>query len=440
MAKKEQEFKLEFSERETVTAKSGLGLYGEFYKSIGVYGDVNRLFPLPGSGNGYEAHWHIYPTLLTIIDGGEHIEDTRKIGCDKGLRKIGHIDEMPTPDAIGGWLKRDSSRKVRLLYKVNDNLNAKIIKRHDDDLTLDIDVFEVLGEKEAAARNYKGNKSYMPMAGFIPETGSCIGYEFREGNESPGTRNYEFVKECFDKVFGMGRRMKYMRSDSAAYNSKVMNYVHSQKGYYAITADQDVAVKEAIRNIGEEDWKKLCTEKGFEGSDREYAEFVHTMNKTNHSFRMVVQRWENRQHDLFEESAQYCYHAVATNCPKEEKDSVSVIRWHNGRSNSENYNKELKNGFSLNHVPCGEFNGNSVWFGIVILAYNLFIASKIFLFPKNWKSKTIRTIRYEFIHIAGKVLIKSRQLILRICSTLRETFDIYVEARQRCRQLQQPLL
>ena len=57
------------------------------------------MFPEPGSGRGYEAHWHVYPTILTILDGGEHIEDIRKIGCDKGLRKIGRIDNVPSPDA-----------------------------------------------------------------------------------------------------------------------------------------------------------------------------------------------------------------------------------------------------------------------------------------------------------------------------------------------------
>jgi hypothetical protein len=275
----------------------------------------------------------------------------------------------------------------------------------------------------------------MPMAGFIAEAGSCIGYEFREGNDSPGARNYEFVKGCFEKVERMDRGIKEVRSDSAAYSGKVMNYVHGKGAWYGITADQDVAVKEGIRNIGKGDWKKLCEEVGFEGSDREYAEFVHTMNTTDHSFRIVVQRWANPKRDLFEKSAEYCYHGIATDCPVCEKDSVEVIRWHNGRSNSENYNKELKNGFSLNHVPCGDFNGNAVWFGIAILAYNLFIASKIFLFPESWRRKTIRTIRYEFIHIAGKVLTRARQLILRICSTLRETFEIYVEARRLCCEL-----
>lgn len=435
MAKKEQEFKLEFSESETITGKAGLGLYGELYKSSGVYGDIERMFPLPGSGNGYEAHWYIYPAVLTVIDGGEHLEDISRIGCDKGLRKIGKIEEVPSPDAVGDWLRRDSERKVRLMNAVNDNLAAKLLKRVEGYLTLDIDAFVVLGDKEKARVNYNGEKSYMPMAGFIPEADCCIGYECREGNVPPGAGNYEFTKEQFEKIEGMGRHIGSVRSDSAAYTADVFNYVHGKGSRYAVTVDQDVAVKSAIRNIPADSWKKLGHEAGFEGKDREYAEFVHSMGRTDHSFRVVVQRWANPHRDLFETSAEYCYHGIATDYLEEEKNAIEVIRWHNGRSNSENYNKELKNGFGLDHMPCGDFKGNEVWFGIVVLAYNMVIASKLFLFPESWRRKTIRTIRYEFIHIAGKVLTRSRQLILRICSTLRKTFDIYVEARERCRGL-----
>lgn len=440
MPQREPRFKLEFNEKETITGRAGLGIYGELYKSSGVYEDIKRLFPLPGSGNGYKAHWHIYPVVLTIIDGGEHLEDICRIGCDQGLRKIGHIEEVPSADAVGEWLKRESGNKVEWLNEVNNRLNEKMIKRAEKELTLDIDAFEVIGNKETARWNYQGNRGYMPLAGFIPEIGCCIGSEFREGNVSPATDNYGFSQRIYERVARLGKRIKDLRSDSAGYNSQLMNYVRGQDSYYCITADQDVAVKAGIRNIKEVEWKKISREEGFAGSDREYAEFVHSTNKTDHSFRIIVQRWLNRQVDLFKETETYCYHGIATNYLAEEKNAVEIIRWHNGRSNSENYNKELKLGFSLKHVPCGDFNGNAVWFGLVILAYNLFIASKIFLFPASWRQKTIRTIRYEFIRMAGKVMIRSRQMVLRICSTLRETFDLYVEARQRCWELRQDSL
>lgn len=185
-----------------------------------------------------------------------------------------------------------------------------------------------------------------------------------------------------------------------------------------------------LESIKESEWKILKDKEGKE-TGREYAEFIHTMDKTISAFRIVVQRWVNPQRDLFEKD-EYCYHGIATNYLEEEKESKEVIKCHNGRSNSENYNKEVKIGFNLDYMPCDDFNANGVWFVIGILAYNLFTASKILLFPKSWMKKTITTVRWQFIQIAGKIISRSRCLVLRICSALREIFEIYEEARRKC--------
>ncbi|MFH1258388.1 MAG: IS1380 family transposase, partial [Elusimicrobiota bacterium] len=299
-----------------------------------------------------------------------------------------------------------------------------------------IDATGIVGEKLLAAYTYAGYKGYMPILGFVPELGICVGHEFREGDVSPSTRNCEFARGIIDFVDSTGKKIKFFRSDSAAYNSEVFNYLNGQGIRYGITVDKDSAVKEVIEMIKE--WKVLKDKDGRD-TGREYAESVHSMNKTDHSFRIVVQRWPNPDQDLFEKKSEYCYHGIATNFFLEEKNSEEIISWHNARSNSENYNKEVKIGFNLEYMPSGNFAANAVWFGIGILAYNLFIASKIFLFPKEWSKKTIRTIRWQFIQTAGRVIKHAHELILRICSTTRDIFQIYQTARVKCRELQKSI-
>ncbi len=297
---------------------------------------------------------------------------------------------------------------------------------------------EVEGEKEEAKWTYKGNKGYMPMLGFIPEMDWCIGYEFREGNRAPRERNYEFLKEIIEFVEEATKKekeIKRVRIDAAGYQAKVINYINKKESKYTITVSKDESVKKAIRRIPEEEWKILKDKYGIR-TGREYAEFIHTMNGSDHAFRIIVQRWLNPQGDLFDNMEEYCYHGIATNYTEEEKSIEEVIWWHNGRSNSENYNKELKQGFNLDYVPCGEFKANAVWFGLGILAYNLFVASKLFLFPKSWIKKTVRTIRWQIIQIAGKVIKRARYLILRICGTTREIFEIYKNAQEICWELE----
>jgi len=435
MTKKVLEFKLEYG-KEEITPYAGLGLYGELYKSIGIKKAVEQLFPEPGSGRGRSANEYIQPLVLMFLGGGKYLEDIRKIGADTGLRKICGIGGIPSSDAIGGWLKRDSWKKVEQLDAIRQNLAGRILKRaKQGKYTLDIDAMEIEADKYNAVYTYKGHKGYMPLLGFIAELDLCVGQEFRAGNISPQERNYEFTEGIVSWVKTLGKEIGFFRSDSAGYQAELMNYLDGENTRYTITADQDVAVKGLIRRIPAGAWQKVKRGDGLE-SDREYAERIHTMQKGDHPFRLVVQRWLNPQPDLFEHTEKYCYHVIATNFLEEEKSGQEVIWWHNGRSNSENYNRELKQGFNLDYLPCGELEANAVWFAIGVMAYNIFIASKFYLFPNTWLKKTISTVRWQFIQLAGRIIYHGRALILRICSALRETYDIYEKAREMCYELQ----
>ncbi len=94
---------------------------------------------------------------------------------------------------------------------------------------------------------------------------------------------------------------------------------------FTIAVSKDEAVREAIRGLG--GWKPYSLQDGT-ATDREIAQTVHTMNETREAFRLVVLRWKNRQADLFD-SAEYCYHAIAT--------SAEEAVWeYNGRGQAEN--------------------------------------------------------------------------------------------------------
>lgn len=120
MTKKVLNFKLEFGEEE-ITPYAGLALYGEMYKAIGLDKEINNLFPKPGSGAGFSANTYIQPLVLMFIGGGKYIEDIRKIEVDKGLRRICEMNKIPSGDAIGDWLRRNSNKKIEIMKEVNDN-------------------------------------------------------------------------------------------------------------------------------------------------------------------------------------------------------------------------------------------------------------------------------------------------------------------------------
>jgi hypothetical protein len=81
-------------------------------------------------------------------------------------------------------------------------------------------------------------------------------------------------------------------------------------------------------------------------------------------------------------------------------------------------------------MPSGDFGANAVYFGIGILTYNLFIGQKLLTMPEPWKVKTIKTVRWLLVEVGGKLVSRSRTMILRISASL-DKVGIYLEMRQR---------
>ena len=214
-----------------------------------------------------------------------------------------------------------------------------------------------------------------------------------------------------------------MRADSAWYQAEVFNWCQKNAVRLVVCADQDKAVKEVIGSIREEEWRA-------HRGDRQIAETVHTMNGTQEAFRLVVVRWPKPQPDLFENEA-YFYHVLATNG---EELSEEVVDFYDQRGESENWIKELKDGFGMEWMPCGETYANAVYFRLGVIAYNLLVAMKVLGLPKDWRRHTIATIRWRLYQIAGRVLWEARRVVLRLATTA-DKVGLLLGARQKIRAL-----
>ena len=406
-------FKIETT-KERLTAHGGLALMAEFNHGIGLRELTDQYLPGPGSNRGFDPSVMVDSLVLMLQAGGRSLEDLRELKQEEGLMRLIGRDEIPEPDTVGDWLRRmgDPSRGqegLKGLGEVRDKISGRILKRDGiKEYTLDADATEIIGEKADALFTYNGNKGYMPMLGFLYEAAICLYDEFREGNVAPAYGQKGFYLECKRRM-PSGKRIRYYRSDSASYQADLFNQLEEDKVKYGITADQDKAVKLVIGLIAEEDWKEPVRGCGYE-----IAETVHCMNETKKAFRLVVKRWGRRQGELFENGGQYFYHAVATNWLEEEKDTQEVLDWHNQRGQAENFNKELKIGFGMERMPCGQSYANAVFFRIGVMAYNLFIGFKQLSCPEPWIKQTIATFRWKMVQVAGRIVKHAGEIVLKL--------------------------
>jgi len=410
---------------ERLTSLGGLVVVEELARAVGLWEEVDRALEGPKSGRGYRPREFVQALVWMLHAGGRRLEDMRELRAEQEV--LGELGLAAVPDAgtVGDWLRRQGLAGAEAIQQVSRGLIEKCLQQEREEVILDVDATQIDAEKQEAQWTYKHVQGYMPLLGYV--NGVCVGQEFREGNQSPGAGILGFAQGC-EAALPKEKRI-YFRSDSAAYQAAVINH-YSQPGHrFTITADLDAAVKREIQNLPAAAWTPYRTAEDL-ATDREIAETVHSMNGTEQAFRLIVLRWPNPQPNLFE-ADRYGYHAVATN---REEPAHEVVWKHNQRGESENWHKELKVGFGMEQMPCGQFEANALYFAIGVLAYNLGQLLKRQVLPESYRTVTVATLRWKVYRLAGKLVRHARGWMLQIKADL-EKWLLLQSARVCCATL-----
>jgi len=415
-------FKLKRTKKK-ITARSGLALFAELFTAMGVERLIDRYLPRPRSGRGFGAVSYVKSLSMMLYGGGEAIDDVREVR-QESLKDTIELGTVPSSSAIGDWLRRMGQRGgIAGMQRVNTAISKRVLSRDDrTGYTLIVDPTIIEAEKRDAQMTYVGVKGYRPVVATLKENGLVVAYEFKEGNDNGG--KLSMLKKAF-AAMPRGRRIEEVLLDAEYYSNEVIEYLEGAKVRWAIGVDKDAAVLQAISLIPEGHWQPLRTADGVL-TDREVAETVHTTNKGRVAFRLIVLRWQGRQRDLFHDG--YFYHCIATTMIEE---TAQQVVWHyNGRSQIENHIKEIRSGFGMGWMPSGEFAANAIHFAIGVMTYNLFIAQKLLILPEGWRSKTIKSIRWLLVEVAGEFIVHGRQIILQIAASA-EKYGLYCAMRRR---------
>jgi len=409
-------FKLEATE-ELLTANAGLALFGEFVRVLGLTRWLRQEMPKPGSGRGYEADAYVTPLVLMLTGGGRSLEDLRMLKSDTALATVLKCGTVPSTDAVGDWLRRTGEEAgLTGLSRINQRIAATRIRQTGiTDHTLDIDASQIVAEKAAAHFTYKGEQGYMPMIGHLAEAGIVIHDEFREGNIAPATDNLGFIQACEARL-PKGHRIAHVRLDSAGYQAGIFNDCETTGKTFAIGGRLDAPTRKVIAEIPETAWTHYA--------DCAVAETLHSMNGTTKAFRLIVVKHKH-QTDLFDDDAPR-YHVIASN--RVESTEATLI-WYRQRGNvSENGIKELKIGFGMERMPCGQFKANAAFFRLGVIAHNLFVLFKHSALGADWQRHTVATVRWRLFHLPGKVVRHAGAWVLRVAT---EVLDLFRFIRTR---------
>ena len=440
----------------------------------------------------------VMPLVLLNIAGGDCVDDLRIMENDKGFSQVLCQVELsgrprkerreqgrrwrkerkravPSPPVVFRYLQAfdnpaEEARRItrqafipvanehlRALGRVNtDQLCFAQQKSPQTEATLDMDASVIETYKEGALFSYKGSKAYQPLTVRWKEQAMVAYSEFRDGNVPAGYQNLRVFKETL-VVLPKGVVKVYLRSDTAAYQKELLIYCAEGKNErfgvieFAVGVDVTVEFKKAVGEVKEKEWQPL--EREVDGkkmeTGQEWAEvcFVPTwaaLSKKGPTYRFLAIRELLTQRELPGLEAQlsfptmsfgerhYKLFGVVTN---RDIPGDKLIWWSRERcGKAEEMHAIMKDDLAGGHLPSARFGANAAWWGIMVLAYNLNSLMKRLVLPEGWEPKRLKAVRFGLINLAGRVVTRSRQLIIRLSGS-HPAYQLLIEARQRLKVL-----
>ncbi|MDP3919421.1 MAG: IS1380 family transposase [Candidatus Omnitrophota bacterium] len=407
--------------QEDVTGRMGLSWIEHSMRHFRLTEILDRRMPVGGESNReIAASRKVMAGVLSLIAGAQRVEDIEVLREDRGLLNAIGWQSMISPDTLLEYAKiKDNAGKLR---KAQEEFTIKLMRDSEfKEFTYDGDATYFDSEKESATYSYQKKKQHSGMLGFISELGICNTMDFRPGHVSPQTGILNQLRKAVKQAQGAGKKITRARFDSAGHKNEVFEFCEEEGMHYYISLDKNQARMECIQAIKPKDWQEIARAEEDLERKKEWVETVYVTNKGN-AVRTLVLRWLNPQPDLFKQDT-YCYHAIGTN--NNEIDPMRWLEFHNGRMNSENYNKELKEGLNAGYAPSHDFDTDRFYFLLNVLAYNVLQVMKLFYLGEAARTWTVKTLRYWFIGVCGKIVRTGRKYYCKIINATEKTFALF---------------
>ena len=357
------------------------------------------------------------------------------------------------------------------LVKVNTDLCAALnsvsphnLKVTRKTATLDMDATLVETDKKDALYCYKGFKSYQPLNTWWAEHGIILHTEFRDGNVPAGyeqLRVFEEALACLPKDVETVR----LRSDTAGYQHELLKYCEmgNSKRFgrieFAIGCDVGKSFKQAAAQVSEADWHPLYKTVGTKQMETgtQWAEVCFVPNKIGHSKNGPEYRYLAKRQALTEQltlpgmedpqlslpfptmemnNTRYKIFGMVTNISETKMNGERLIHWLHARcGKSEEVHSVMKSDLAGGTLPSADFGKNAAWWWIMILSLNLNLMMKKLALEPSMANKRMKAIRFSIINLPGRVIKRSRELLLRI-SQGHPSFKLLINARKRIAMLQ----
>jgi hypothetical protein len=431
---------------EGLTSHSGLLLIDRYLVRSGWLGRIREIFEDREFDNDYSSWRMMLCVIALLIVGGARIAHLAQLGCDPIFLRFVRLQCLPSARTLSRWLAgltlgyRD--RLQELLRDVAyTTWSAMALAR----ITIDVDGTVVrTGESaEGAERGFHPHHpkdpSYYPLTAQLAQTGQLLGVWNRSGNNHDSVGAVERLEELItDARERVGAVPIEVRLDAAFCQKPVLDLLTTSGVEYAIRFPLWDWLNVRERISSRRQWRSVTRTVDAFSMQVEIAKWKRRERVVVFRKRISGKPARGFQLDLFQpDDGYYEYSMVATNKSVDER---TVWHFMAGRGAHEHTIGELKSGLAFASVIAQDWDANCAWQILNALTHNFVrdfqVQAGIATPKKNSRKRTtrslfrsIRTLRFEWIHLPGRIARPSGRSELRIAappsvrSRIREAID-----------------
>lgn len=416
MTKGIKSFHIIFGER-AITKFGGLFLIHQFCQKL----RLKHLLQIHIHFKQRHFHYSISELIIFIlyyiIAGIFRIDDTRSLQFNGVFKKLLGVRTFPNPTTIRRFLRKLPTKVIRQIVKVHNLLQKKLffIGCPQTSVILDLDptAIVVYGKKiQRARRGYnpkkRGRRCYCLILCFEDNHQEFWYGTLQSGNTNAITLAEGFIKKCIRKLPKTVKRVR-MRADASFYDGKFIEFLDEKRIIYTIEAQKRGPMYAIMENIKYQPYK----------DGWKVAEFIYQPENWNKPHRFVVKRHPKPKSP--EEIQQlkldlkpykgYLYRVLVTNLTTKPRH---VWNFHHQRARGAELNiKELKWSYPLTKVPSQSYTANIAYLQLLLFAFNIVSWFKRLCLPKEFRYKTLHTIRQDFISIPARLIRTGNRNILK---------------------------
>ena len=378
-----------------------------------------RLGDLKARRSGHDLGRVVRDLAVMLADGGDCLADLAALR-DQGTL-FGDVASTATAFRVIDRIASDRGGLERL-RAAHAMARSRAWKLLGAPAELDVDVDATLltshSDKEGAAGNFKGGFGFHPLLAYGDQTGEAMAGELRPGNAGANTAADQIavVEAALEQIPAehIADIEILLRVDSAGASHELLAWCREGRIGYSVGYDLTETVRDAIREIADEQWVCALDQDGSERANGQVCEVTDLLDLSSwpDGSRVLVRR--ERAHPgaklSFTDHDGHRFQAILTD---QTGPIADIERRHRARARVEDHIRNDKD-TGLRNLPFRDFEHNRVWLALVLLAHDLICWTQRLLLTGELARAEPKRLRYRLLHVAARLAFHARTATLRL--------------------------